>query len=337
MNTDVMPVTAASIGLAASLMKEGQPVAFPTETVYGLGADALNSRAVLSIFEAKGRPADNPLIAHICDKAHLAPLVAAVDARAQALADAFWPGPLTLVLPKSRIVPDAVTAGLSTVAVRMPSHPAARMLIRALGKPVAAPSANRSGRPSPTTAQHVLDDMSGRIPLILDGGACSVGVESTVLDLSGAHPVLLRPGGITAEMLRAYLPDLEIHSAVLNPLCDKAEARSPGMKYKHYAPKAQVTIVRGTPQQIAAHYDASEAAGKKTAILCADAAPYGERCAFTLGQAAEEMASRLFAALRAMDEDGIEAVFAEETPTDGVGLALTNRLLRAAGFAVIES
>ncbi len=336
MRTELMPVTAASIALAASLMKEGELVAFPTETVYGLGADALNGKAVLGIFAAKGRPADNPLIAHICDKADLAPLVTRVDARTRALMDAFWPGPLTLVLPRSRAVPNEVCAGLSTVAVRMPSHPAARMLIRELGKPIAAPSANRSGKPSPTTAQHVYEDLNGRIPLILDGGPCGVGVESTVLDLTGETPVLLRPGGVTAEMLREYLPRLRVHNAVLHPLASGQEARSPGMKYKHYAPQAAVTIVRGTPQQIAARYDASVAAGKKTAILCAGAAPYGERRTFALGSDAGEMASRLFAALRAMDEEGIEVAFAEETPTEGMGLALTNRLLRAAGFCVEE-
>ena len=259
-----------------------------------------------------------------------------MDARAQTLMDAFWPGPLTMVFPKSDLSPDAVSAGLSTVAVRMPSHPAARMLIRALGRPIAAPSANRSGKPSPTTALHVFEDMDGRIPLILDGGPCGVGVESTVLDLSGEVPTLLRPGGITAEMLREYLPDLVIHPAVLHPLQSNSEARSPGMKYKHYAPNASIVIIRGTPAQIAARYDASVAAGKKTAILCADRAPYGDRFAYELGHDAGEMASRLFAALRAMDEDGIEAAFSEQTPTDGVGLALTNRLLRAAGFQVEE-
>ena len=241
-----------------------------------------------------------------------------------------------MVFPKSELIPDAVSAGLSTVAVRMPSHPAARMLIRALGRPIAAPSANRSGNPSPTTAAHVFEDMEGRIPLILDGGPCGVGVESTVLDLAGDVPTLLRPGGITAEMLREYLPDLAIHPAVLHPLQSSAEARSPGMKYKHYAPNASIVIVRGTPEQIAARYDASVAAGKKTAILCADRAPYGDRFAYELGHDAGEMASRLFAALRAMDDDGIEAAFSEQTPTDGVGLALTNRLLRAAGFQVEE-
>lgn len=336
MKTELMPVTAASIALGASLMSEGKLVAFPTETVYGLGADALNGKAVLKIFEAKGRPADNPLIAHISDKRELAPLVARVDERAQKLMDAFWPGPLTMVFPKSSLIPDAVSAGLSTVAVRMPSHPAARMLIRALGRPIAAPSANRSGKPSPTTAAHVFEDMDGRIPLILDGGPCGVGVESTVLDLSGDVPTLLRPGGITAEMLREYLPDLAIHPAVLHPLQSSAEARSPGMKYKHYAPNASIVIVRGTPEQIAARYDASAASGKKTAILCADRAPYGDRFVYELGHDAGEMASRLFAALRAMDDDGVEAAFSEQTPTDGVGLALTNRLLRAAGFQVEE-
>ena len=336
MKTELMPVTAASIALGASLMSEGKLVAFPTETVYGLGADALNGKAVLKIFEAKGRPADNPLIAHISDKRELAPLVACVDERAQKLMDAFWPGPLTMVFPKSSLIPDAVSAGLSTVAVRMPSHPAARMLIRALGRPIAAPSANRSGKPSPTTAAHVFEDMDGRIPLILDGGPCGVGVESTVLDLSGDVPTLLRPGGITAEMLREYLPDLAIHPAVLHPLQSSAEARSPGMKYKHYAPNASIVIVRGTPEQIAARYDASAASGKKTAILCADRAPYGDRFVYELGHDAGEMASRLFAALRAMDDDGVEAAFSEQTPTDGVGLALTNRLLRAAGFQVEE-
>ncbi len=343
LHTDIAPVNAATIERAALLLRAGEVAAFPTETVYDLGADAMNGAAVMNIFIAKERPADNPLIAHIADTAALPMLVSRVDARARLLMERFWPGPLTLVLPKTSRVPDAVTAGLSTVAVRMPAHPAALALIRAAGTPIAAPSANRSGRPSPTTAAHVYDDLRGRIPLILDGGACAVGVESTVLDLSGDVPALLRPGGVTAEALRALLPDLTVDRAVLAPLGEGAEARSPGMRHRHYAPRARVVVVRGAPEAVIKTakrlYDEAGARGEKPAILCANAhvAEYGHRAARPLGADAAEMAAGLFDALRALDAEGAGLILAEAAATSGMGLALMNRLLRAADFDVVDA
>ena len=225
-----------AVALAARLFSEGQLVGFPTETVYGLGANALDRDAVLSIFAAKGRPADNPLIMHIWDRGQLEGLCG-VPEGAETLMDAFWPGPLTMLFPRTERVPDAVTAGLPTVAVRMPSLPCTRKLLEACGLPIAAPSANRSGRPSPTTAAHVLEDMDGRIPLILDGGPCQVGLESTVLDLTHGQPVILRPGGITKEMLEKALgTEVAVAGSVLRPLKQDEKALSPGMRYRHYAP-----------------------------------------------------------------------------------------------------
>lgn len=340
MTTEILKVNAASLARAASLLQGGGLVAFPTETVYGLGADAMNGEAVRRIFLAKERPMDNPLIAHVADAAMLRPLVRAVDARARDAMDAFWPGPLTLVLPRTDRVPDAVSAGLSTVAVRMPAHEAALSLIRMAGTPIAAPSANRSGRPSPTAAAHVLKDLGGRIPLILDGGACPVGVESTVLDLSGDVPMVLRPGGVTIEMLREVLPDVAVDPAVLRPLAAGAEARSPGMRHRHYAPRAHVTLVAGAPEAVRAHirrrYDACLAEGLRPWIMCntESVAGYGARNAMPLGSDAAAMARDLFGALRALDERGAGVILAEAVDTSGLGLAWMNRMLRAADFDI---
>lgn len=340
MRTEVLPVDAISLARAASLLRAGEVVAFPTETVYGLGADAFNAEAVAKIFAAKERPADNPLIAHIADHDMLPSLVASVSPNARRLMEALWPGALTLILPKTPAVPAIVSAGLQTVAVRMPSHPAAQALIRAAGCPIAAPSANRSGRPSPTTAAHVLADMDGRIPLILDGGNSGYGVESTVLDMTGEIPTVLRPGGVTIETLQALLPALRVDDAVLRPLAQGAAARSPGMKHRHYAPTARVVVVRGNPEAVAekacALYDAAEA---PAAILCpaARVAVYGARRTHALGTDEAEMAARLFGALRALDAQGIGLIIAEGTGTGGMGLALMNRLLRAADFDVVEA
>ena len=334
MKTVVLPVGEDALAEAARLIRAGEIVAFPTETVYGLGANALDGAAVLKIFEAKGRPADNPLIAHIAHPDALSLLARRVPERARALMRAFWPGPLTLICEKKDAVPAEVSAGRSTVAVRMPSHPAAAALLRAAGVPVAAPSANRSGRPSPTAAAHVLEDMDGRIPLILDGGPCGVGVESTVVDMTGAHPLLLRPGGVTPEMLRTLAPDLAIDPAVLHPLAPGAQARSPGMKYRHYAPRARVTVVTGGADRLCARYDAALAAGETPAILCANAAPYAARRTLPLGADAGAMAAHLFGALRDADAQGVTRIFAEPVGAEGMGLALMNRLLRAAGFDV---
>ena len=333
MHTELCQADDASIRRAAALLRAGELVAFPTETVYGLGADALNGEAAARIFAAKGRPADNPLIAHIAGESGLAGLIAGEPcACARALMRAFWPGPMTLIFPKSPRVPREVTAGLDTVAVRMPSHPVARALIRAAQTPIAAPSANRSGRPSPTTAAHVLEDMEGRIPLILDGGPCEVGLESTVVDVTGARPRILRPGGVTLEMLEGVVGDVDVDEGVLHQLQAGSQARSPGMKYKHYAPKGEVTIVTGprAAQEIARLYDAAD---ERAAILAFSQADYGARRVYRLKNAPGE----LFAALRQLDEDGMETIYAEDVPTAGVGLAVMNRLMRAAAFRVVET
>ena len=333
MHTELCQADEASIRRAAALLRAGELVAFPTETVYGLGADALNGEAAARIFAAKGRPADNPLIAHIAGESGLAGLIAGEPCTcARKLMRAFWPGPMTLIFPKSPRVPREVTAGLDTVAVRMPSHPVARALISAAQTPIAAPSANRSGRPSPTTAAHVLEDMEGRIPLILDGGPCEVGLESTVVDVTGARPRILRPGGVTLEMLEGVVGDVDVDEGVLHQLQAGSQARSPGMKYKHYAPKGEVTIVTGprAAQEIARLYDAADG---RAAILAFSQADYGARRVYRLKNAPGE----LFAALRQLDEDGMETIYAEDVPTTGVGLAVMNRLMRAAAFRVVEA
>ena len=245
MITQLLSPDTETYALAAEILKSGGLVAFPTETVYGLGANALDRDAVLSIFSAKGRPADNPLIVHIHDRKQLEPLCE-IPERALPLMDAFWPGPLTILCTRKPAIPDQVTAGLPTVAVRMPSHPVARAMLEACALPIAAPSANSSGRPSPTTAAHVLEDMNGKIPLIIDGGMCDVGVESTVLDLCHGDPVILRPGGVTREMISGVLNcEVSIAGSVLRPLRENEKALSPGMRYRHYAPHAVVTLVQG--------------------------------------------------------------------------------------------
>ena len=230
---------------AARLLKDGELVAIPTETVYGLAANALDGNAVKNIFVAKGRPQDNPLIVHIAEIDEILPLVKNFDERARALAEAYWPGPLTMILPKSDIIPNEVCAGLDTVAIRMPSHPIAHGIIKKCGFPLAAPSANTSGKPSPTTAAHVMNDMDGKIAAVVDGGSCSVGVESTVVTLACPVPRVLRPGGVTPDQLRAVLGEVEIDKAVFKALESGEKVLSPGMKYKHYSPNAHVIIVKG--------------------------------------------------------------------------------------------
>ena len=344
METKLLAANEESLALGAELLRRGELVAFPTETVYGLGANALDSAAVREIFAAKGRPADNPLIVHIWDREQLAQ-VCHVPPLAEKLMDAFWPGPLTLLMPRRESIPLVVTASLPTVAVRMPSHPVAAALLKACNVPVAAPSANRSGKPSPTTAHHVLEDMNGRIPLILDGGDCEVGVESTVLDISGETPCILRPGGITKAMLETVLPRVEVAGSVLRPLQPGEKALSPGMRYKHYAPAGAVTLVEGQEAQVVAAchklYQQAEAAGQRACILCfTEHIPQLAGChveALGSKKRPEEVAHRLFALLREMDEQGMEAIFSEVMPPEGVGLAVMNRLGRAAAFHTVNA
>ena len=262
MKTQVLPITPESVALAARLLQQGELVALPTETVYGIAADARNGEAVKKIFEAKGRPQDNPLIVHICGMEMLNGIVSEVPERAKKLAAAFWPGPLTMVMPRGPEVSDVTCAGLDTVGVRMPSHPVVQQVIRTSGVAFAAPSANLSGKPSPTNAPDTLADMDGRLPLILDGGESNVGVESTVVAVTGEHPLLLRPGYVTKEQMEAVLgEEVLVSPAILEKLKDGEVARSPGMKYKHYAPKAQVTILRGDFDKYRAFVDANKADG----------------------------------------------------------------------------
>ena len=331
------------IQTAGKLLKDGELVAIPTETVYGLAADALNGEAVANIFKAKGRPMDNPLIVHIADLSQVDDLVAFVPPVLEDLAKAFWPGPLTVIMEKSDLIPDEVSAGLDTVAIRMPSHPVARAIIKAAGTPLAAPSANTSGMPSPTTAAHVLHDMDGKIAAVVDGGPCEVGVESTVLTLCTRVPRILRPGRVTPEDLFDVLGDVDVDDAVLGQLAEGAVAASPGMKYKHYSPKAEVYIVDGSAEGFAKYVNekvveraADEAAvaalvfdGEESLVNCVTL-PFGAEDD-SLGQA-----EHLFDDLRRADELGVSDIYVRCPSAEGVGLAVMNRLLRAAEFRIIN-
>lgn len=338
METRLLHATTEGINEAARLLRDGRLVAIPTETVYGLAADALNPTAVASIFEAKGRPMDNPLIVHIADIDDWAALVKEIPDNARRLAQAYWPGPLTIILPAADCIPDEVRAGLSTVAVRFPSDPIAQAIILHSGCPLAAPSANRSGSPSPTNAARVMEDMQGRIAAVVDGGDSAVGVESTVIDLSGEMPRLLRPGGVTPQMIEEVIGEIAIDEAVTHALKIGAIAASPGMKYKHYAPKARVRLVKGTADAYIAYVNAHAADG--VAALCFDedskrlsvpTIAYGHR------NAPLEQAHRLFDALRQLDELGAHTVYAACPSPHGVGLAVYNRLIRAAAFDIINT
>ncbi len=320
------------LSAVADWLQQGEVVAIPTETVYGLAANALDTQAVLKIFAAKNRPADNPLIVHIAKWEDLAPLVREIPETAKALADAFWPGPLTVVLPRSEKIPDVVTAGGDTVAVRMPSHPMARAIIEACGLPLAAPSANRSGSPSPTTAAHVLADMNGIIPAVFDGGECEVGLESTVVSLTGETPRLLRPGGITPEQLMDVLGELDIDPSITaNVHLEKVS--SPGMKYKHYAPKAKVTLLHGSCQAFVDFMN-QEAESHAVALCFAEEAHLIQKPTLCIGHQENhsEIGHNLFALLRQADEMQMTRIYAHCPTRQGVGLAVYNRLIRAAAF-----
>lgn len=325
-----------SVQKAAEWIRKGEVVAFPTETVYGLGGNGLDPDAVQRIFAAKERPNDNPLILHIADIQEAEPLCH-VSGAARALAAAFWPGPLTMLLPKKPVVPDATTAGLPSVALRLPNHPAALALIKAAGCPIAAPSANRSGKPSPTSASHVYHDMQGRIPMILDGGDCEVGVESTVLDMTGEVPTILRPGRISAEQVAMVLGECRVADSVMRPLLENEAAPSPGMRHRHYAPQGKMTLVKGEPGKVAAYirsaYDAEDAA----CILAFEEhiVSYPGRVVKSMGRSAEDAAHRLFYLLRELDECGCPRIFAETLPETGLGLAVMNRMARAAAFDIV--
>ena len=329
------------IAQGAALIKRGELCAFPTETVYGLGANALDKAAVSSIFIAKGRPGDNPLIAHV-DGIEMAESIAHVTQEAELLMQAFWPGPLTIVMQKRGNVPYELTAGLQSVAVRMPANEGALALITASGVPIAAPSANLSGKPSPTTAADVYEDMNGKIPLLLDGGPCEIGVESTVLALAPV-PTILRPGAITQDMLRRVIGEVALSKNILSPLREGEQVASPGMKYKHYAPKAHVTLVDGTCEQIAVLtkklYLKAENAKKRFIILCSE-----QTYRFYDGQNYVIMGDRenpitmcrsLFAQLREADRNGYDEILLEALPASKQGLTYMNRAMRAAGYHIV--
>lgn len=327
-----------SIALAVKLLRDGDIVAIPTETVYGIAGNACNGNSIKKIFEAKGRPQDNPLIVHISDMEMLKSVVSYVNEDAMKLADAFWPGPLTVIMPKGDKISSENCAGLDSVGVRMPSDPVAHAIIAQSGLPLGAPSANLSGKPSPTTAQDVFADMDGRLPLIIDGGECLRGVESTVISVLEDTPVLLRPGYVTKEEMECVLgKKIEVSSAILDKLPEGEQARSPGMKYKHYAPKAQVTIVDGDIENFAQFVNSRADDG--VFALCFN----GEEKYFTTESVAYgaindpvQQAHMLFSALRELDKRNAEIVYARCPEKSGVALAVYNRLIRAAAFRVIK-
>lgn len=338
MKTLLLRDTEEDIKTAAEILKKGGLVGMPTETVYGLAANALNPEAVANIFKAKGRPMDNPLIVHISSFEDIEKfrLADEIPEKARLLADKFWPGPLTIIVKKGSAIPDEVSAGLDTVAIRYPSHKTANKLIKKAQLPLAAPSANLSGSPSPTTAQHVFNDLKGRIEAIIDGGTSDVGLESTVITLAENPPRLLRPGGITLEQLESVIGEVTVDDAVLHKLAENAKAASPGMKYKHYAPKANVIIIKASDDDFI-NFVNSENNGEIAAICYdEDLNRLNTKC-FTLGEKdnLENQAHNLFEILREIDNNPqIKTVYARCPGTEGVGMAVYNRLIRAAGFEV---
>lgn len=337
MKTLKLEITKENISLAARIINESGVVAMPTETVYGLAASALDESAVKKVFEAKGRPQDNPLIVHISDMDMLYPLISCLPDKAKLCAEKFWPGPFTMVLPKTDLIPSSVSAGLDTVAVRMPSNEVARDFIRACNLPIAAPSANISGLPSPTTAEHVVRDMDGKIDAVLMAGDCEVGLESTVVTFTTNPPKLLRPGGVTAEQLREILPDLEIDKAVLESAEAGKPVASPGMKYKHYSPSCDVTMLIGSSEEYTKYLNSHNEDG--LCALCFEEDIENLDCPYVCyGKMSDgkTQAAELFEALRLLDDKGFRKCFAHAPNLSGVGLAVYNRLIRAAAFKVKE-
>lgn len=327
-----------TVARGAEIIRSGGLLGIPTETVYGLGANGLNSEAVLKIFEAKGRPQDNPLILHVADSSQVTDFCRNIPDVAWTLMEKFWPGPLTLVLPAREIVPKRTTAGLDTVAIRCPASSLTRAIISAAGVPIAAPSANISGKPSPTTALHVLHDMDGKIEAIVDGGPCTVGVESTIVDLTGETPRLLRPGGITPDMLQPVLGHLDIDKAVLGEISTDTIVRAPGMKYTHYTPAGQVIIVTGSAEQAARYILKRLTTEDRVLCFSEEFHLYPAERTTVYGTEAqpETLARGLFSALRELDREDIKTIYAR-CPTDtGAGYAVANRLKKAAGFYIVE-
>jgi len=330
--------TPEDIPAAAEILRRGGLLGLPTETVYGLGANGLDPAAVAAIFAAKGRPQDNPLILHIPGPEWLERYCRDIPPQAYRLAERFWPGPLTLILKRRPCVPDVVTAGLDTVGMRCPAHPVARAILAAAGVPVAAPSGNTSGRPSPTCAAHMLEDMDGKIDAIVDGGPCSVGVESTILDLTLTPPRLLRPGGISLEQLEAALGEVAVDPAVRRSMAPGERPRAPGMKYRHYAPQAPVTVVRGEPAVTAAYIRKQAEQGAGVICFAEYAGDYPGCRVESLGPAADkaEQARRVFDALRSFDGTPVAHIWAQCPDEGELGLAICNRLNKAAGFHIVD-
>ena len=332
-------LSSAAWNRAVEILRRGGLVGIPTETVYGLGADGLNPQAVENIFAAKGRPQDNPLILHIPSADWLARYCQDIPEAAYTLARRFWPGPLTLILRRKPVVPDVVTAGLDTVGMRCPDHALCRKIIAGLDRPIAAPSGNTSGRPSPTSAAAMEEDMDGKIDAIVDGGECTVGVESTILDLTVTPPRLLRPGGITLEQLKDVLGEVAVDNAVRRLLAAGEQPRAPGMKYRHYAPKAPVTVIQGAPQATARYI--ADHLTPKTGVICFSEfsglfpGPLTQVIGPSGDQAAQ--ARHIFRALRAFDHQDVDQILAQAPQDTGLGLAVANRLNKAAGFHIVET
>jgi L-threonylcarbamoyladenylate synthase len=332
----------AELEEASAIIRSGGLVAFPTETVYGLGGDAANPEASRKIYAAKGRPSDNPLIVHIAAFSQLEAIVKEVPPEARRLAEAFWPGPLTMILPKNEVIPKETTGGLDTVAIRMPDHPIARAFLETSGVMIAAPSANTSGRPSPTTAAHVWEDLQGKIDVILDGGTVGIGIESTIVDLSEAHPMILRPGFITAEMLEAVIGSVELDPGISQEH-GTVRPKAPGMRYRHYAPKAELTLVEGESKAVTDKINAlvrgAAALGQKAGILATDETRdlYPDGQVISIGKRADEaeVARHLYDVLRQFDAMDVDVIYSESFPDSGVGQAIMNRLLKAAGHKKI--
>ncbi|MCD8018874.1 MAG: threonylcarbamoyl-AMP synthase [Clostridiales bacterium] len=343
--TKLTDIDAASLEEAGEIIRAGGLVAFPTETVYGLGADAMNGAAAARIYEAKGRPSDNPLIVHIADMEQLDLVARDIPKPARQIMEAFWPGPLTVILHKKEEVPDGTTGGLQTVAVRMPSHPTAQALIRESGRVIAAPSANTSGRPSPTMAEHVLEDMDGRIPLILDGGPVGIGIESTIVDMTGEVPMILRPGYITKSMLEDVVGTVQVDPAVSGRTMQKdIVAKAPGMKYRHYAPKGQLILVEGprnaVVDKINSLAEEKMQQGYHVGILATDEGMADYRVGYRMSIGSRErpdsIAANLYKVLRECDEQKLDYIYSESFFEEGLGNAIMNRMLKAAGYHLIS-
>ena len=351
MNTEVIKIeennidsdAGSALERAGSIIRDGGLVAFPTETVYGLGGDALNPESSKKIYAAKGRPSDNPLIVHVADMESVADIVKEIPEAARKLADAFWPGPLTMIMNKSDKVPYETTGGLDTVAIRMPNNKIALELIRQSGGYIAAPSANTSGRPSPTVARYCVEDLSGKIEMIIDGGQVGIGLESTIVDLTSGTPMILRPGYITKEMLSGVLGAVEIDRTIIDGN-SKERPKAPGMKYRHYAPKGELTIVEGSQDDVVAYINdrarAARADGKRVGVIGTDATKslYVADVVKSVGNRENEatIAHELFKVLREFDDENMDVMFSESFDDSGIGQAIMNRLLKAAGHNVVR-